>query len=81
MEILLLFVIIFFCAVGMFITSAMKAACVEAEGIGQHMIAESERLQGEFDQLVQQAMVELQKPQQSDGVVERMRFHVELKGR
>jgi hypothetical protein len=61
MEILVLLLIV--CMVGMFITSAMKAACREAIRIGHALQEEAKRTQAEFDSALQQAMRELQKPQ------------------
>ena len=76
MEILIPLAVIGLCIVGMCITSAMRAACREAIRVGDALVAESKRVQAEFDQALQ----EMQKPQVGD-VAERLVFRMEVKGR
>jgi cell division protein FtsL len=79
-EILLLFVMIFFCIVGMIISQGLKAASREAIRVGDALVEESKRVQAEFDLALEQAQQTLQKPQTND-VAERLVYRMEVKGR
>lgn len=55
MEILIPLAVIGLCIVGMCISSALKATCWEAQRLGDALVAESKRVQAEFDTLIREA--------------------------
>ena len=79
MEILIALVVIVFCIIGMAVSHGLRIASQEAIRVGDAMVEESKRVQAELDAVVREALAS-QKPQ-SDGVVERLSYKLELKGR
>jgi hypothetical protein len=77
MEIWLLFVIIFFCAIGMAVTAGLKAACMEAERLGAQLMRESQEVQELFDKAIRE-LLQAQEPQNA-APVEGMVFRMDLK--
>jgi hypothetical protein len=51
MEILVLLLMVFFCIVGLAVSRGLKAASREACAVGDYLVAESERMQAEIDEM------------------------------
>jgi hypothetical protein len=76
-ELLIPLAVIGLCVAGMAITSAMKAACVEAERLGAQLLRESQEVQELFDKAIRE-LLQAQEPQNA-APVERMVFRMDLK--